>query len=144
VSASVIIADDDEDVRSLLEEVLVGAGYEVTAVADGAALLADFAAHPYDVVITDMRMPYADGLAVLDGVRRLRPATPVIVITGYSDYDDEMLRARGAANCLRKPLQHLRDLPAAVESVLSPVSSSDNRTMAKPFTWTCQGKSLQV
>jgi DNA-binding NtrC family response regulator len=143
VSANVIIADDDEDVLSLLEEILVGVGYKVTAVADGAALLADFAARPYDVVITDMRMPYADGLAVLDGVRRLRPATPVIVITGYSDYDDETLRARGAASCLRKPLQHLRDLPAAVESVLSRASSSDNRTLAKPFKRTGQGEPLQ-
>lgn len=122
MAARVIIADDDEDVLSLLEEILAGVGYTVTAVTNGAALLADFATHPYDVVVTDMRMPYADGLAVLDGVRRLRPATPVIVITGYSDYDDEVLRARGAVSCLRKPLRHLCDLPAAVEAALSGVA----------------------
>jgi DNA-binding NtrC family response regulator len=118
----VIIADDDEDVLSLLEEILDNAGYDVTAVADGAALLHAFANHCFDVVVTDMRMPHADGLAVLDGVRHLRPGTPVIVMTGYSDYTDEALHRSGAARCLRKPLRHLHDLPSAVADVLARVT----------------------
>jgi DNA-binding NtrC family response regulator len=119
VAPRVIIADDDEDVLALLEEILVDSGYEVTAVLDGATLLNAIVSGPFDVVVTDMRMPHADGLAVLDQVSRRRPGTPVVVITGYSDYDEEFLRGKGAAACLRKPLAHLRDLPDAVAAVLT-------------------------
>ena len=114
----IIVADDDEDVLSLLEEIMRDSGYAVTAVTNGTAVLDAFTDQPFDVVVTDMRMPSGDGVTVLDGVRRLRPATPVIVITGYSDYDEAALRAKGAFCCLRKPLRHLADLPTAVTDAL--------------------------
>jgi two-component system, NtrC family, response regulator GlrR len=117
--ASVIIADDDEDVLLLMAETMRNAGFHVTTAPDGAALLARVAIDRFDAVVTDMRMPYADGLAVIDGVRRVDARIPVIVITGYSDHDEGTLRARGAAACLRKPLLHLRDLPAAVKRALA-------------------------
>jgi CheY-like chemotaxis protein len=113
-------APDDEEILALLEEVMLAAGYAVTTVTSGSALLSRFAEAPFDAVVTDMRMPHGDGLAVIDGIRALDAHTPIVVITGYSDHDEATLRARGANVCLRKPLRHLDDLPDAVTALLRP------------------------
>ena len=118
MAARILVGDDDPDILGLFEEILSNAGFEVTAVTDGVALLRAFEGGSFDLVITDMRMPNIDGLAVLEGVKRLQPQTPVILVTGHSDYDEADLRARGAAAHLHKPLRHLDELTALVKAEL--------------------------
>jgi DNA-binding NtrC family response regulator len=110
----VLVADDDASVRSLLRTVLVRAGYTVSDVEDGRAAIDQIAKHPFDVVITDLMMPRADGFEVLRTTRALQPKTPVIMLTAQGSIRDcvEAMRA-GAFNFLTKPF-HPRDLQEIV------------------------------
>ena len=111
--ARVLLAEDDDELRWLLTDVLKAEGHEVIAVADGAALLAHLGPSllagrrgtPPDIIITDIRMPGASGLQVLEKVRQRSGDLPVVLITAFGDADTkkqaEML---GATALLHKPL----------------------------------------
>src|ERR1019366_8419115 len=108
---TVLVADDDEDMRSLVAETLRGDGYRVNEARDGAELLdhlrtslEDPAACP-DVVVTDVLMPKLSGLGVLDALRRAHWNVPVILMTVLADAAVHTLAKRLGAVCgLQKPL----------------------------------------
>jgi DNA-binding response OmpR family regulator len=102
----VLLAEDDEDVRALAELVLRREGFEVTAVADGAAALAAAEQRPPDVAVLDVSMPRMDGL---ETARRLRehPATSgvrIMLLTArVTEADRERGRSVGVDAQLDKP-----------------------------------------
>ena len=101
---TVLVVDDEAAVRSSAAEWLALSGFAV-ATADGAgAAEAELAGRPFDVVVTDLRMPGGDGMAVLDTVGRLEPDLPVVLLTGHGDVGAavEAMR-RGAHDFLEKP-----------------------------------------
>jgi two-component system response regulator AtoC len=81
----VLIIDDEEFVRTVLEETLAAEGCRVTTVPRGQAGLEALKADSYDCVITDLRMPGVDGRAVLRWVREHQPDVDVIVLTGHGE-----------------------------------------------------------
>jgi DNA-binding NtrC family response regulator len=99
-----LVVDDDSGMRSGLASELRSAGYGVTEADDGEAAIRRVCSKVFDVVLTDMRMPKADGRAVLNAVRRESPSTEVIVMTSYGDVSDAVgaLKA-GAHDYLTKP-----------------------------------------
>jgi CheY-like chemotaxis protein len=108
---TVLVADDDEDMRSLVVATLVSDGYRVIEARDGAELLdhlSDALEDPNsrpDVVVTDVLMPKLSGLGVLDALRRAQWNVPVILMTVLGDGSVETLAHRLGAVCvLRKPL----------------------------------------
>ena len=80
----VLVADDEASIRDLLSKALTLAEYDVDAVPDGRTAIARLRAGPYDLLITDLKMPGIDGLTLIREARRLAPALPVVVITAYS------------------------------------------------------------
>jgi len=102
---AVLIAEDESAVRESLAEVLRDEGYEVTAVADGTAAMKALDAQEFDVAISDLRMPGADGLAVLSHGREVAPQTLVLLMTAHATVETavEALQ-RGAQDYLLKPL----------------------------------------
>lgn len=59
---------------------------------------------PFDLVVSDIRMPHGDGIALLEGVRKKHPNTPrVILVSGFSDFSGEECKAKGAFAVLAKP-----------------------------------------
>jgi len=80
----VLVADDEASIRDLLSKALTLAEYDVDAVPDGRTAIARLRAGPYDLLITDLKMPGIDGLSLIREARRLDPALPVVVITAYS------------------------------------------------------------
>ena len=102
---TILVADDEPGVRESLAEVLRDAGHTVHAAADGATALALLDQHDFGIVITDLRMPGADGLAVLKRAREISPQTLVLVMTAHSSVDTavEALRS-GATDYLLKPI----------------------------------------
>lgn len=102
---AILIAEDEEGVRTSLAEVLEEEGYAVTAVADGAAAVAALDAKEFDVVLTDLRMPNVDGLELLQRVRQISPQTLVLLMTAHATVETavEALR-RGAQDYLLKPV----------------------------------------
>ena len=104
MSARILIADDEESLRWVLAKGLRGAGYDVTAVADGESALRAFEAEPFDLVLLDIRMPGLDGLTVLERLRASRPDASVVVMTAHGSMDTAIkAMQRGAYDYLTKP-----------------------------------------
>lgn len=115
----VLVVDDDANIRELLAEYLRGRGAEVDTadtVATGLALLARL---PLDAVITDLRLPDADGHEIVVAAMRLDPPVPVVATTGYGTLETAIATLRsGARDLLLKPFR-LRDLYTSVETVIT-------------------------
>lgn len=102
----VLIADDDPDIRELLAAYFSRRGHPVAWVKDGRAAIAALESRPgqYGLVVTDLQMPGADGLAVLAAARRSTPSCFVVIVTGYASLDSAVEAVRqGAFDYLTKP-----------------------------------------
>lgn len=122
MTASLLIIDDDADVREWVSETLVGAGYRVRAVPTGKAAVGALAEGVVDLILTDVYMPGMDGIEVLRTMRRIAPGVPVLMM---SEHDHAEFNARptadllGAVGWLTKPftngsvVQAVRDALAA-------------------------------
>ncbi|MGH2361105.1 MAG: response regulator, partial [bacterium] len=84
-SARILIAEDDESLRGLLVRYLSSLGHTAEALPDGAAAVERLRQSAFDVVITDMIMPGADGLAVMRAAKIADPYSEVIFLTGMPD-----------------------------------------------------------
>jgi two-component system response regulator HydG len=105
-SGKVLVVDDQRNMRATTAMVLRAAGHVVEEAEDGAAALRRVAAEAFDVVLTDLRMPEMDGMALLREAQRLAPETQVIVMTAYGTIESavEAIR-RGAYDFLAKPFK---------------------------------------
>ena len=84
--ASILVLEDDDNLRQLLVDSLEDAGYDPSGAANAATAIAMFQAQPFDLLLTDVRMAGAlDGLGALEAIKRLAPATRSIIMTGYAD-----------------------------------------------------------
>src|SRR5471030_2312389 len=81
----VLVVDDEASIRDLLSKTLALAEYDVDVAPDGRSALERLRIIPYDLLITDLKMPGVDGLTVIREARRLKADLPVIIITGYSN-----------------------------------------------------------
>ena len=97
---TVLVVDDEQDIRHFLELVLQSAGYDVECAADGQEALARIAARPPDLVLLDLMMPIMDGWEVLDRLGRRKPPT-VLVLSAAAD--PARAAKAGAAACVAKP-----------------------------------------
>ena len=113
--------DDEPAIRLALGKALERLGHRVSACGDGAEAIAALDRSAFELVMTDLRMPIADGLAVLRKVRAGAAATPVIILTAHAAISDcvEAMR-EGAFNFLVKPY-HLTELEAVVAEALASV-----------------------
>ncbi|WP_242392495.1 sigma-54-dependent transcriptional regulator [Anaeromyxobacter oryzisoli] len=101
--ARVLVVDDKENMRKLLQKILVD-GYAVDTAEDGARALSLVATRPYDVVVTDIKMPGADGFELLGAVKAHAPDTEVVMMTGYATVSDAVRAMKeGAFDYLEKP-----------------------------------------
>ena len=101
----VLVADDKESMLSMLRNVL-GERFDVTAVSDGRKAIALALAGEFDVVLTDIRMPDADGFEVLEAVKHARPEVEVVLMTAYGSVQNavEAIKA-GAYDYFTKPFE---------------------------------------
>lgn len=104
-AATVWVVDDDRSMRWVLERALGRAGFAIRSFARGDRALESLATARPDAVVSDIRMPGADGLALLAAVRAEWPALPVIVITAHSDLESAVNSYQGGAfEYLPKPI----------------------------------------
>src|SRR5260221_729329 len=90
----ILCIDDEPLLRELLKEILEAEGHQVEVTDGGQAGLTSFRSarqrgHPFDVVITDLGMPYLDGRQVAKALKRESPKTPIILLTGWGAYMKE-------------------------------------------------------
>src|SRR5262245_44531458 len=115
---AILVADAEPGVRESLAAVLRDAGYDVETAADGRAAIAALEARDFAIVVTDLRMPGADGLAVLHRAREISPQTLVLVMTAHGSVDTAVDALRsGATDYILKPVV-FDDLLAKVERLL--------------------------
>jgi CheY-like chemotaxis protein len=115
--ASVLIVDDEDQIRTLMHTALERAGFQVQEAVDGKEALDCYRKQPFDLVIMDILMPDQDGLESIIQLRREFPTVKVIAITGGSDMIGvlnflEVARMLGARRTLQKPF----DLTTLVEA----------------------------
>jgi len=104
--ARILIIDDDETVRDLLNEVLIDAGHEVITAGHGRDGTQLFRNQPFDLVITDLAMPEISGWDVARSVKGEKPATLVALITGCGlETDDQKMKECDIDLLIRKPFQ---------------------------------------
>ncbi|MGZ8431959.1 MAG: sigma-54-dependent transcriptional regulator [Candidatus Deferrimicrobiaceae bacterium] len=101
---TILVAEDDRNLRRVLRAMLVREGYDVAEAADGEAASAWLSGRRADVLITDIRMPKMDGLALFRHARERHPDVPVILITAYGTIGDAVDAIRsGAFDYISKP-----------------------------------------
>ena len=85
--ARILIAEDEPNVRALVTRALTQDGHDVVATADGSEALEAFtrAKKPFNLLLTDIKMPMMDGIALALSVARDDPELPILLMTGYAD-----------------------------------------------------------
>lgn len=126
----ILVVDDEDYMREVVRKALESADFEVEEATDGKSALAMLRQYPYNVIITDLRMPGLTGEAILQEALSLFPETIVIVMTGFGNIQSavEAIR-RGAYDYLPKPFQ-LAELVMRVEKGLEEQQlKSENRML---------------
>jgi DNA-binding response OmpR family regulator len=115
---TILLAEDQTDIRDLIALNLRNAGYAVTAVGDGTAALARQTEAPADLLILDLMMPGMDGLEVCKALRARQHSAPILMLTARSTELDRVLGLElGADDYLTKPFS-LAELMARVRALL--------------------------
>lgn len=101
---TILLVDDDQSLRRVLEYQLQEDGYRVIAVASGEAALDQFHAHPVDVIVTDVKMPGMDGIDLLSRIKTIQADLPVIMLTAHGTISSAVeAMTLGALDYLTKP-----------------------------------------
>ena len=112
----ILLAEDEEAMRTYLARTLENAGYEVVAVDRGTAALPLLEREHFDLLLSDIVMPEMDGIELAQRCAEVSPETKVIFITGFAAVTLKASREAPQAKVLSKPF-HLRDLVLEVQRV---------------------------
>src|SRR3989442_8081911 len=106
VSLRCLVVDDEEEVGTVLGDVLATGGHRVVVLTDGGEAIARFRAEPFDLVFTDLAMPRVSGWQVAQAVKEIAPAVPVVLVTGFGvDLSAEERQIPGVDLVVGKPLK---------------------------------------
>ncbi|MDP6545403.1 MAG: sigma-54 dependent transcriptional regulator [Phycisphaerae bacterium] len=106
MAGTVLIAEDEVVLRESLAELLTTEGYRVLEACNGKEAWELASSEPVDVVLSDVRMPEMDGMALLDALQEMAPELPVVMLTAYGTVGDAVSAMRaGASDYLLKPVQ---------------------------------------
>ena len=104
--ARILVVDDEQGFREYIAEALVTEGHEVVQAQDGVAALAALGRESFNLLVTDLKMPRIDGLAVLGWVRENQPEVEVIMLTAHGSVGGAVEAMKlGAFDYLEKPLE---------------------------------------
>ncbi len=104
---SILVVDDEEIMRDVLETLLSAEGYRVDLAKTGEEGLDTYTKRPYDVVLLDVSMPGIGGLRALEEFLKLDADAVVLMITAYATFDTAIAAwEKGAFGCIRKPFQN--------------------------------------
>lgn len=102
----VLVVDDEKFIRDILADFLGMEGYEVRTAEDGVAALHEMQRHPYDVVISDLKMPKMGGIELLDEIARRTPNVLTVIMTGFGTVETAIdAMKRGAYDYVLKPFK---------------------------------------
>ena len=114
---TILVIEDDLDVLSVIMKHLNFQGYEIIVATDGMEGLKKLESGGYDLVITDIVMPYVSGVGVVTALKQKWPDIPVIAITGYGKEPEAAAMEKQADLVLAKPVK-MADLVKQIETLL--------------------------
>jgi two-component system cell cycle response regulator CpdR len=112
----ILLAEDEEAMRTYLARALENAGYEVTAVDRGTAAVPLLEREHFDLLLSDIVMPEMDGIELAQRCAEISPETKVMFITGFAAVTLKASQEAPQAKVLSKPF-HLKDLVLEVDRV---------------------------
>lgn len=110
----ILVIEDDAEVRSMLKDYLGYLEYEIITAEDGLKGLQKIKADRYDLVITDIAMPYVSGIGIISILKEEHPEIPVIAITGYGYHAEELAQEKNANAIVSKPFD-IQDIKTIIE-----------------------------
>lgn len=119
--AAILLAEDDEAVRTFVTRALTHRGHSVVAVSDGQAAIRALEAQTFDLMLTDIVMPGLDGLALAETAGKINPKMTVLMMTGFAAARDRVSQggaSAGVAEIITKPFS-LKQICNAVDSALA-------------------------
>lgn len=132
--ARILVVDDDADLLRLLSLRLTAAGYAVSAVPSAEAALSHLDTERPHLVLSDVRLPGRDGLALFDDIRARHPSLPVILLTAHGTIPDAVeATARGVFTYLTKPYE-AQELLSKIEQALA-LSAPDHPSEHRNDRW---------
>jgi two-component system response regulator AtoC len=128
----ILIVDDELNMRLVLQAMLKKEGYEVAAASDGLEALKMLKTGPFDVVVTDLKMPNLDGLGLLDSMIREYPSVPVIIITAHGTVATAVdALKKGAFDYISKPFEQ-EDLKNIIQKAIRTRRLNEDETLLNP------------
>jgi len=142
---SILIVEDNDDLREITAEAISANGNEITAAASAEEAFSIIKEKSFDLVITDLKLPEADGMAVLEAVKKSSPDTEVIVMTAYGTVDTAVKAMKqGASDFITKPfsIEQMRVLTAKIISQRA--IKEENRNFKKATSRMIVGNSAKI
>jgi len=120
MNEKILLVDDEQDILKMLSRLLTQEQFQVKTAQGGEEAIALFQSEPFDAVVTDMRMPGMDGLAVIKRVKEIDEDIEVIILTGFAALDNviQAFRHNGAFDYLKKPLENINELFFAINRAI--------------------------
>lgn len=120
--AKILVIDDEGQLRDLIKKMLVRDGHQVFIANDGVEGIKSFHQFNPDLIITDIIMPYKDGIEVIMELLKINPELPIIAISGgrraiTADFNLDSAEMLGVKGILQKPFTH-EQLQEVISSVL--------------------------
>jgi DNA-binding NtrC family response regulator len=132
---NILVVDDEEIMRDVLEAILSGAGYRVELARTGEDALKTYSERPFDVVLMDVSMPGIGGLTALEELIKQDPEAVVLMVTAYATFDTAISAwEKGAAGVIRKPFQNEQILALVAKGIKSRRKEEERQTLRQAMS----------
>ena len=132
---SILVCDDEEIMRDVLETILSSAGYKVELAKTGEEAVAAYSERTFDVVLMDVSMPGMGGLTALEQLIALDPEAVVLIITAYATFDTAISAwEKGAFGVIRKPFQNEQILTFVARGIRKRRNEEERQTLRQVMT----------
>ena len=140
---SILVVDDEEVMRDVLDSLLAAEGYQVEIAKTGEEGLDKFQQRPYDLVLLDVLMPGMGGLRTLEEILEVDAEAVVIMITAYATFDTAIAAwQRGAFNCIRKPFDNREILKLIAAGIRRKRKDEERRALRQTLKRSTESKEI--
>jgi DNA-binding NtrC family response regulator len=133
----ILVVDDEKSIRNTMKDILEYEGYEVVLAEKGENALEAAAAHSFDVIFCDIKMPETDGIEILDKLQEKHPEVPVIMISGHGTID-------AVVECIKKGAYDFIEKPLDLNRILITIRNATEKTELVRETKTLKRKVSKI